>query len=145
MSKPTLLVMTPPRDRADGPPPPLPSTEAMEHAATLLAHWRAHGWPVTRLGDANAEGAWPVPILRPEDTRDAGGPVVLTGALSAKALVLSAEIGRELGLTVYAPSETLNALGVPADAAEVARSMAARILPLTEIFREMRDAAVNVN
>lgn len=145
MSKPTLLMLTPPRDRADGPPPPLPSTLAMDHAATLLAHWRAHGWPVTRLGDAVSEGAWPVPAARPEDGLDAGGPIVLTGALSARALVFSAEIGRELGLTVYAPAESLDALGVPADAAEAARSMSARILPISEIFREMRESAVNVN
>lgn len=145
MSKPTLLMLTPARDRADGPPPPLPSTAAMDHAATLLAHWRAHGWPVTRFGDAAPEGAWPVPAARPEDSRDTGGPIVLTGALSAKALVVSAEIARELGLTVYAPSETLDALGVPADVAELARNMAARIVPLSEIFREVRETAVMVN
>ncbi len=145
MSKPTLLMLTPPRDRADGPPPPLPSAAAMNHAATLLAHWRAHGWPVTRLGDATAESGWPTPTARPEDTREAGSPIVLTGALSAKALVFSAEIARELGLTVYAPAETLDALGVSADAAETARGLSARILPLSEIFSEMRAAAVNVN
>lgn len=144
MTLPTLLVMTPQRDRADGPPPPLAATTAMDQTATLLAHWRAHGWPITRLGDATGCG-WPVPAARPEDTsRDAGGPIVLTGALSARALIFSAEIARELGLTVYAPSETLDALGVPADAAETARSLQARILPLSEIFAQVRDEAVRM-
>ena len=39
------------------------------------------------------------------------GPIVLTGALSAKALMLSVEIARELGMAVYAPAETVFALG----------------------------------
>lgn len=145
MTLPTLLVMTPARDRADGPPPPLPSTVAMDHTATLLAHWRAHGWPVSRIGDASSESAWPVPTARPEDSRDTGGPIVLTGAVSARALIFSAEIANELGLTVYAPSETLSALGVPEDASRVAESLSARIMPMAEIFRAMRDAAVSVS
>ena len=42
-------------------------------------------------------------------------------------------------------ADKLGALGVSADVAELARSMAARILPMTEIFREVRETAVNVN
>jgi hypothetical protein len=145
MTLPTLLVMTPARDRADGPPPPLPSSEAMDHTATLLAHWRAHGWPVSRIGDASSESAWPVPTARPEDTRESGGPIVLTGDVSARALIFSAEIANELGLTVYAPSETLFALGVPEDASRLAESLSARIMPMAEIFRAMRDSAVSVS
>lgn len=145
MTLPTLLMMTPARDRADGPPPPLPSSVAMDHAATLLAHWRAHGWPVSRIGDASSESAWPVPVARPEDMRETGGPIVLTGEVSARALIFSAEIANELGLTVYAAAETLFALGVPEDASRVAESLSARILPMAEIFKAMRDEAVSVS
>ena len=145
MTLPTLLVMTPARDRADGPPPPLPSTAAMDHTATLLAHWRAHGWPVSRIGDASSESAWPVPTARPEDSRNTGGPIVLTGDVSARALIFSAEIANEMGLTVYAATETLSALGVPDDASRVAASLSARILPMSEIFKAMRDEAVSVS
>lgn len=145
MTLPTLLVMTPARDRANGPPPPLPSAAAMDHTATLLAHWRAHGWPVSRIGDASSESAWPVPTARPEDSRDTGGPIVLTGDVSARALIFSAEIASELGLTVYAATETLSALGVPDDASRVATSLSARILPMSEIFKAMRDEAVSVS
>jgi hypothetical protein len=145
MTLPILLMMTPARDRADGPPPPLPSRAAMDHAATLLAHWRAHGWPVNRIGDASAESAWPVPAARPEDMRKTGGPIVLTGDVSARALIFSAEIANELGLTVYAPAETLSALGVPEDASRMAESLSARILPMAEIFKAMRNEAVSVS
>ena len=145
MTLPTLLVMTPARDRADGPPPPLPSAVAMDHTATLLAHWRAHGWPVSRIGDAASESAWPVPTARPEDSSRTGGPIVLTGNVSARALIFSAEIASELGLTVYAAAETLTALGVPEDASRVAASLSARIMPMAEIFKAMRDEAVSVS
>ncbi|MGE4529468.1 MAG: hypothetical protein AB7D00_13970, partial [Rhodospirillaceae bacterium] len=114
MTAPTLVVMTPQHSGQAGPPPPFPAETAQEQTATLIAHWRAHGWPVARIGADRPAQGWPVPLttLQDEIRRDQGGPIVLAGALSGTALMFAAQIAQNLGLTVYVPEESLNALGV---------------------------------
>lgn len=146
MTAPTLVVMTPRHSGEAGPPPPIPAETAQEQTATLIAHWRAHGWPVARIGGDRPAQGWPVPLttLQDEIRRDQGGPIVLAGAIEATGLMFAAEIARQLGLTVYVPEESLSALGVGMAETHAARSMNARILPIRDLFAEIRDAAVTV-
>lgn len=146
MTAPTLIVMTPKSDPAAGPPRPWAAAAAMDQTAILLAHWRAHGWPVARVGDAGLGNGGIKVEHRSEDLAAPAqtGPIVLTGALSAKALILSAEIARELGMAVYAPAETVFALGVSEDEARTARDLSAQILPLQQLFAAIRKEAVTV-
>jgi hypothetical protein len=147
MSLPTLIVMTPDPTQSAGAPPPWACSAAMDQTAVLLAHWRAHGWPVARIGNAAFRDEAMVAEPRPEDVTAPvqTGPIVLSGQISAKALLLSAEIGRSLGLPVYAPAETVFALGVSDDEACAARDASARILPLQDLFAAIREEAVSVN
>ncbi|WP_337997874.1 hypothetical protein [Oleispirillum naphthae] len=146
MTAPTLVVMTPRHSGEAGPPPPFPAAMAQEQTATLIAHWRAHGWPVARIGADRPAQGWPTPLttLHDEIRRDQNGPIVLAGALSGTALMFAAEIARQFGLTVYVPEESLSALGVGMAETRAARAMNARILPIRDLFAEIRDAAVAV-
>lgn len=147
MTAPTLIVMTPDPTHAAGAPRPWASAAAMDQTAILLAHWRAHGWPVARVGNNAFADTGIKAEPRPEDVTAPAqtGPIVLSGEISAKSLLLSAEIGRDLGLTVYAPAETVFALGLTDDEACAASAMSARIVPLQQLFAEIRDEAVKVN
>ncbi len=99
---------------------------------------------MARIGDSGLENGDIRAEHRPEDLSAPvqTGPIALTGALSAKALMLSAEIARELGMAVYTPAETFFALGVSEDEARAARDLSARILPLQQLFVAIRKEAV---